>query len=229
MGARLSMRALFALLSDQVDAGRWWPADTRFEVLVGAILVQNTTWTSVERALEHLSAASLLTPEAIASAAVDDCAALIRPCGYHHTKATYLKEASTWFQLYDSDARRSPTSDVRDRLLSVRGIGMETADVLLLYIYDRPIFIYDAYARHLLKATGFGDHATYAAAKVAVDPLVHNARFSVDELGTFHGLIVESGKMARRLGGWDACLPLLESGTLRKQWQDLCSRDEADR
>ncbi len=224
MGAQPSMRHLFELLSDQVDAGRWWPADTRFEVLVGAILVQNTTWTNVERALERLRAARLLAPEAIASTDIDDLASAIRPCGYHRTKAAYLKEASTWFQLYDLEATTSPTLDVRNRLLTVKGIGMETADVLLLYIYNRPLFIYDTYARRLLKASGFGDHATYAAAKTAVDPLVDDANFSVDELGAFHGLIIESGKLARRLGGWDACVHMLESGTLGRQWKDLRSR-----
>lgn len=207
------MRALFELLEAQVPAGVWWPGRSRFEIALGAVLTQNTAWSNVETAITNLSDAGLLDPERLLTAEDDVVRDLIRPSGYFNTKTRYLKSLTAWWLERDHAARSLTTPQLRTELLSIRGVGDETADDLLLYIYERPVFIYDLYARRLLAAAGYGNYGTYVAAKKALDPLVDKAHFTVAELAKFHGLIVDAGKAANRLGGWDAAYPLLTSHT----------------
>ncbi|WP_278971683.1 endonuclease III domain-containing protein [Mobiluncus mulieris] len=207
----LSFRELFELLTAQVEAGTWWPGETRFEIALGAVLTQNTAWTNVERALGNLREAGLLHPQGILAVDEAHLGELVRPCGYWRTKTTYVKTLTAWFVVHDSRAQGLPTDDLRAELLTLRGIGAETADDLLLYVYNRPVFIYDLYARRLLGAAGFGDFQTYERARVALDSRVASCNFSVTELATFHGLIVDAGKIARSLGGWNQAWPLLHA------------------
>lgn len=208
----LSFRELFDLLAAQVKAGIWWPGETRFEIALGAVLTQNTAWTNVERALGNLRDAGLLHPQGILAVDEAHLGELVRPCGYWRTKTTYVKTLTAWFVVHDSRAQGLPTDDLRAELLTLRGIGAETADDLLLYVYNRPVFIYDLYARRLLGAAGFGDFQTYERARTALDSRVATCDFSVTELATFHGLIVDAGKIARSLGGWNQAWPLLRAG-----------------
>ncbi|NMX03285.1 endonuclease III domain-containing protein [Mobiluncus mulieris] len=207
----LSFRELFELLTAQVEAGIWWPGETRFEIALGAVLTQNTAWTNVERALGNLREAGLLHPQGILAVDEAHLGELVRPCGYWRTKTTYVKTLTAWFVVHDSRAQGLPTDDLREELLTLRGIGPETADDLLLYVYNRPVFIYDLYARRLLGAAGFGDFQTYERARTALDSRVAACDFSVTELATFHGLIVDAGKIARSLGGWDQAWALLRA------------------
>lgn len=207
----LSFRELFDLLAAQVKAGTWWPGETRFEIALGAVLTQNTAWTNVERALGNLREAGLLHPQGILAVDEAHLGELVRPCGYWRTKTTYVKTLTAWFAVHDSRAQGLPTDDLRAELLTLRGIGAETADDLLLYVYNRPVFIYDLYARRLLGAAGFGDFQTYERARTALDSRVAACDFSVTELATFHGLIVDAGKIARSLGGWDQAWALLRA------------------
>lgn len=207
----LSFRELFELLTAQVEAGIWWPGETRFEIALGAVLTQNTAWTNVERALGNLREAGLLHPQGILAVDEAHLGELVRPCGYWRTKTTYVKTLTAWFVVHDSRAQGLPTDDLREELLTLRGIGPETADDLLLYVYNRPVFIYDLYARRLLGAAGFGDFQTYERARTALDSRVAACDFSVTELATFHGLIVDAGKIARSLGGWNQAWPLLHA------------------
>lgn len=207
----LSFRELFELLTAQVEAGIWWPGETRFEIALGAVLTQNTAWTNVERALGNLREAGLLHPQGILAVDEAHLGELVRPCGYWRTKTTYVKTLTAWFVVHDSRAQGLPTDDLRAELLTLRGIGAETADDLLLYVYNRPVFIYDLYARRLLGAAGFGDFQTYERARTALDSRVATCDFSVTELATFHGLIVDAGKIARSLGGWNQAWPLLHA------------------
>lgn len=192
------MRQIFQRLLTKLDAGHWWPADTDFEIIAGAVLTQNTAWTNVERALANLRAAGLLDPSALVKADREVVAAAIRPSGFFRTKTDYLLAATAWFLRDGQSAKDLPTDQLRTQLLAIRGVGEETADDILLYVYHRPVFIYDAYARRLLKAEGLGDFNTYRQAKRAIDPLVEQADFSATELALFHGLIVEDGKRRRR-------------------------------
>lgn len=205
-------RALYRLLARNIECGVWWPADSRFEIIVGAVLTQNTNWGNVEKAIHNLRRTRLLDPEAILACPREELAELIRPAGYFNAKSTYLQAVSAWFLDSDRHAHGWETDTLRQRLMQVRGVGSETADDILLYAYDRPVFIYDLYARRLLEAAKFGTFRTYDQAKNALDCQVKAAKFTASELAHFHGLIVDGGKIARSLGGWGLAYPRLLSG-----------------
>jgi endonuclease-3 related protein len=137
----------------------WWPGRTPFEVMVGAVLTQNTSWKNVEKAIANLDAAGVLEPHAIDAMAADALAALIRPAGYYNVKSVRLKSFVRWFvERFDGDAAAMAACDgrpLRQEVLAIRGIGRETADSILLYACGMPVFVVDKYtwrilARHLL-------------------------------------------------------------------------------
>lgn len=131
----------------------WWPGKTPFEVIVGALLTQNTAWTNVEKAIDALREDDALMPEAIAAMPQEELAARIRPAGYYHVKARYLHDLTVWFlDRTGGDIhllQREETASLRSDLLHVRGIGKETADSILLYAAGKPVFVIDAYTRRI--------------------------------------------------------------------------------
>lgn len=209
----ITLRGLYELLLDRLGPTHWWPADTRFEIAVGSILTQNTAWSNVELALGRLREVGALNPWAILD--MDDAALgeLIQPTGYWRTKTGYLKAFCVWFsRLLEDDtvpsddvfpylvANRSD-AELRAELLALRGIGGETADDLLLYVFDRPAFIADRYARRLLETLGVTDlPKSYEGFRSRVQS--HVERWSIAELKEFHGLIDEFGKAMRSAGDW---------------------------
>lgn len=146
----------------------WWPAETPFEVMVGAVLTQNTAWRNVERAIENLKEAGVLTPQGLIGLNETKLAGLIRPAGYYNVKARRLKHLMNFLdEEYGGDLERmftEPLSSLRGKLLAVKGIGPETADSILLYAGGKPIFVVDAYTRRVLfrhgmitKGASYGD------------------------------------------------------------------------
>lgn len=131
----------------------WWPAKTGFEVVVGAILTQNTAWTNVEKAIENLRGAGCLNPKALHRMPLERLAQLLRPSGYFNVKARRLKSFIEFlFQEYEGELLRmlkEKPHRLRQKLLSVKGIGPETADSILLYAGDHPWFVVDAYTRRV--------------------------------------------------------------------------------
>lgn len=198
----MPFRELYELLDRMVDPGVWWPADTHFEIGVGAILTQNTAWKNVEQAIEALRTNRLLTPTGIAAVDTDGLKELIRPAGFMNAKAIYLKNYTTWYLANYETAADLSTDQLRTNLMAVRGIGPETADVLMLYVYNRPVFIWDTYARRLLTAAGYATPNGYEPARRALNPMMRAADFTTAEQQRFHGLIVEAGKEATAAGGW---------------------------
>lgn len=129
----------------------WWPGDGRFEIMVGAVLTQNTAWINVERAIANLKAARALSPQAILAAHPRRLASWLKPSGYFNVKARRLRALVEWL-VRAGGVRRlvgRPTDRLRAELLAVHGIGPETADDILLYALDRPVFVIDAYTRRL--------------------------------------------------------------------------------
>ena len=136
----------------------WWPARTRFEVIVGAYLTQNTAWTNVERALRSLRASGLLTLDGIRRVPLPQLEALIRSAGYFRQKARRLKTFVAYVdEYYGGSLNRmfaQSTETLRDELLALNGVGPETADSILLYAGNHPVFVVDAYTRRILDRHG---------------------------------------------------------------------------
>ncbi len=134
----------------------WWPGDSAFEIMVGAVLTQNTAWSNVEKAIANLKQAGALTPKAIAAAPHRRLAAWLKPSGYFNIKARRLRAYCEWYIARGGKRRlaRLPTAALRAELLNVHGVGPETADDILLYAFERPVFVIDAYTRRLFQRLG---------------------------------------------------------------------------
>ena len=191
-----ALQHYFQTLSAALGPMNWWPARTQFEVIVGAILTQNTAWVNVEQALANLRRENLLTPASMEHVSEARLARLIRPSGYFRQKAKKLK-AFLFFlrQNYHGSLLRmfrTPTSNLREQLLAVHGIGPETADSILLYAGGHSIFVVDAYTHRILSRHGLsGGKPDYAAVQeyfhvnLPRDPQLYNE---------FHALLVNVGK-----------------------------------
>ena len=148
----------------------WWPGESRFEVIAGAILTQSTAWTNVERALESMRAAGCWSFDAVAAMQEQDLATVIRSSGYYNAKARKLQAfAKHVLAFYDGDLDRFFDKDLpelRTELLSIHGIGEETADDILVYAADKPSFVIDSYTRRIVDRMGMapeGRNPGYAA------------------------------------------------------------------
>ncbi|MBC7093887.1 endonuclease III domain-containing protein [Candidatus Bipolaricaulota bacterium] len=173
----------------------WWPGEGPFEVVVGAVLTQATSWRNVEQALVNLKAAGTLSPEAMANLPPDELAALIRPAGFFRQKARRLAELVAWIERSGglSSVLRLPTAELRASLLAVPGIGPETADSILLYAAGRPVFVVDAYTRRILTRLGLlpHEHAPYPeVTRLFTDHLPPDPGL----YGEYHALLVRHGK-----------------------------------
>lgn len=152
--AEQSLRSYFQALLNAWGPQDWWPARTRFEVIVGAYLTQNTAWTNVEKGLEQLRAARLLSVAGIRKVPLRQLERLVRSAGYFRQKAQRLKTFVRWLDAhYGGSLERmfaQPTEKLREELLALNGIGPETADSILLYAGGHPSFVVDAYTRRIL-------------------------------------------------------------------------------
>ena len=144
----LSANDLYTALLEAYGEPRWW-SDDPYMVLFQSVLVQNTSWTNVERTCGMIK--GIITPEIIAGLAVDELEAMIRPCGLPRSKARTIKDLTRWYMDADSSL---DTCRMRKELLAIKGIGEETADVILVYAFHRPSFIIDRYTRVLLARLG---------------------------------------------------------------------------
>ena len=178
----------------------WWPAEDPFEVIVGAILTQSAAWTNVEQAIANLKAAKALTAAALYDLPVDRLANLIRPSGYYNAKALKLKAFADRLQSrYGGDLGRLfalDTAALRQELLSIHGIGPETADSIILYAANRPTFVIDAYTRHILGRLGLAPETSSYAAFQAL--FTENLPQDEGLYNEYHALLVHHGKVVCR-------------------------------
>ncbi len=184
--------ALFSFYGHQY----WWPGDTPFEIAVGAILTQNTNWANVEKAIKNLKNANALSAKALYGMETEKIAMLIRPAGYFNVKAKRLK-AFVDFLIYNygGSINRMKGEDVgilRKKLLCVHGIGPETADSILLYALDIPVFVIDAYTKRVLSRHSIID---YKASYEEYQELFHKELDEdINVFNEFHALFVRVGK-----------------------------------
>ena len=158
-GAAGALRSVYRRLLRRYGPQLWWPAETAFEVMVGAVLTQNTAWINVERAIANLRAADCLEADRILALRQATLAAMLRPAGYFNVKARRLRNYCRWYRAQGGHAAITAldTVHLRRELLSVNGIGPETADDILLYALGRPVFVIDAYTRRLFGRLGLVD------------------------------------------------------------------------
>ena len=161
MSHRSALLKIYHRLFECYGPQNWWPADSPFEVMVGAILTQNTSWSNAEKALNNLKKSDALNIHSILKLTEKELAKLINPSGYFNIKSKRLKNYVTWFEKEGRFNCLNKLDDniLRERLLNVNGIGPETADDILLYAFERPVFVIDAYTRRLLKSMKMIDGA----------------------------------------------------------------------
>lgn len=150
------LTALYDRLLDAYGPQHWWPAESAFEVIAGAVLTQNTSWKNVEKALTSLKKNGKLELDSITTLPGNDLAELIRTSGFFNVKAKRLKNLCGWLQSQGGLEALATwdTGTLRRALLAINGIGPETADDILLYAFERPVFVIDTYTRRLLKKLG---------------------------------------------------------------------------
>jgi len=175
---------------------RWWPGETPFEVIVGAVLTQAAAWTNVERAIANLKAAGALSPEGLARLDERHLARIVHPAGYFNAKARKLKAFVEMLRAeFGGDLERmlaAPVAELRPLLLATHGIGPETADAILLYAAGRPVFVIDAYTRRLFSRLAVApDRDTYDAWQAL---FARNLEPDAALFNEYHALIVRHGK-----------------------------------
>ena len=197
----------------------WWPGESPFEVMVGAILTQNTSWKNVEKAIQRLKERRVLTPEGIHRLEKSDLALLIRSSGFYRIKADRLKAfVSFLFEEFEGKIERmkkEPLEGLRKRLWAVKGIGQETADSILLYALEKPMFVVDAYTQRVLSRHGMiSDRASYEEVQE-----LFMRHLPPDEklFNEYHALIVHVGKsVCKKTPKCDIC-PLRDTKGPRGQ------------
>ena len=183
---------IYETLHDNHGDLNWWPADTPYEVIIGAVLTQNTAWGNVEKAIANFG--ENLTPGTVLKMKMAELAKIIRPAGFFNQKAVYLRAVTEWYAGYGFDflaVQNKPLDKIRNELLGVKGIGKETADSILLYAFGFPTFVVDAYTvrlceRYPIKAgKGYDTIKAHFEKELPKDAMLYNQ---------YHALIVINGK-----------------------------------
>ena len=197
----------------------WWPAETPFEVIIGAILTQSTAWHNVEKAINNLKNFDALSPAALRRLSQEEIGRLVHPCGYYNAKARKLKALVEWLDVVCRDNLevlfKIETDELRKQLLSVHGVGPETAESILLYAANKPVFVIDAYTRRVMSRLGVTPETdTYIGyQQLFMQSLPSDIRL----FNEYHALLVMLGKTVCRKQ------PLCEKCCLF----DMCHHNEA--
>ncbi|MFD1317805.1 endonuclease III domain-containing protein [Loigolactobacillus zhaoyuanensis] len=199
---QLTIKQLYQTMYTEMGPQGWWPADSKWEIILGAILVQNTNWRNVVPALANLKASTNFEPAKLHALSATELEPLIRSSGFYHNKSKAISAVFTWLATYDYDLtaiKQACGDQLRPKLLTLRGIGAETADVFLVYIFDVPTFIADSYTRRLFTHLGVPSsnyQQLYRQVQLPPD-------FTPAQAQEFHGLLDEFGKLYLQTpAGW---------------------------
>lgn len=214
---RRTLEEIYARMSGHFGHTGWWPGDTPFEIAVGAILTQNTAWSNVEKAIRNLRRARMMSARRILECPLDALETAIYPTGYFRVKALRLRVFCRHLvDRYGGSMKRMaarPLEDLRPELLSIPGIGPETADDILLYACGKPVFVVDAYTQRILHRHGIIDAPVkYEELRALFE---RNLPPEVGLYKEYHGLIVYTGKdFCRRIPRCELCplAPMLKPG-----------------
>jgi endonuclease-3 related protein len=194
----IALSKLYRILLKTYGKQDWWPAETPFEVCVGAILTQNTAWKNVEKAIENLKKQNLLSPEKLLRVDTSKLKELIRPAGFYNQKTERLKLFSSFVVKNGgiSGLRKLRKEQLRKMLLETKGIGRETADSILLYALEKPAFVVDTYTKRLLFRLGIlkKEDESYEKVKSFFENEIPAKDTNVPIYKEFHALIVEHSK-----------------------------------
>ncbi|WP_027178031.1 endonuclease III domain-containing protein [Maridesulfovibrio bastinii] len=196
MKREVLLKQFYQALRDRLGAGQWWPAEDPFEIAVGAILTQNTNWNNVEKALNNLKKQDVLSPKGIRSLNISELEQLIRPSGFYRMKALRLINLLDFMDENNisdlSDLAAYDVTNLREKLLQVKGIGPETADSILLYALSMPVFVVDAYTKRIFNRHALiPEEIEYAELQdFFMDVLERDSQFYCE----FHSLIVQTAK-----------------------------------
>ena len=186
----LTSKQIYDRLIDGYGQPDWWPG-TPYAIMITAILVHNTAWSNVEKTVAEMD--ERLAPEYIDSLTEEELQPLIRSCGFYHAKARYVKSLTGWFKGYGyavETVQKKPLHDVRQELLALPGIGAETADAILTYVFRMPSFVLDAYTRRFLERLGYDFKTDDERRAFLTDGIERSA----DMYGWYHWALLEYGK-----------------------------------
>ena len=207
------LKQIYITLLNELGPQNWWPAETPFEVVVGAILTQQTKWTNVEQAISNLKIHGLMEPECLAEANLGSVEDFVRCCGFYRQKASRLVNIAKYFADNGLENVFSmPVSDLRSEMLSLRGVGNETADSIVLYAANKPKFVIDAYTTRIMRCLGIeGDY-------IHLQELFEGElEEDVELYKEYHALIVEYAKRYCGKKRCDDCLLLTTAAKLDGQ------------
>ncbi|MBF7017767.1 endonuclease III domain-containing protein [Staphylococcus durrellii] len=190
----LNVTELYHILYKHMGAQQWWPARTKIEIVLGAILVQNTNWRNAALAIEKLEQHTQLAPDSILQLSDEALQEIIKSSGFFRAKAQTIKSVLTWMAQFDFEYEKIKTyyqDELRTNLLAIKGIGNETTDVLLVYIFEVPVFIPDSYTRRIFYKLGYNVTNNYEQLGKQVSL---PANFTAQDANEFHALLDNFGK-----------------------------------
>ncbi|WP_314737389.1 deoxyribonuclease I [Limosilactobacillus urinaemulieris] len=191
---KLTITELYEKMHQNMGDSGWWPAESKAEIIVGAIMIQNTNWRNADKAVAGFWKQTNFDPNQIRQLTTEELQALVRPAGFYRNKSQAVEAVFSWLSQYNDDYHQVSQdlgATLRKELLKLHGVGDETADVLLTYVFEQPTFISDKYARVLFTQLGVPHLTSYQslARKVKLP-----ANFTSTAAQDFHGLIDEFGK-----------------------------------